>query len=338
MTTVSASAPGKFVILGEHAVVYGKPALALAIDMRFSIRVSRSSEYKVNGQTATPYNMSPHMMYISDKIGTSPVSVFVDGRVPSGSGLGSSAALSNAYAAAVSALEGLPTDKETIARLAYEAEYASQGRGSPMDTSASANGYGIALNVPYKEEDFLWHIEKEDKSWDISKIDVPKMTFVIGNTGIKAATGPIVEKVRKYKESSTFASGIVDEIGNVTLDGLTAMKRNDLSELGALMTYDHKLLSILGASCNELNHMVEAAIPYSYGAKLTGSGGGGCMVALTDRPDKVAKAIKSHGGTPYIIHTGVDGVRVKVKEQNGRHHYHYHKKKNHGVKPPEKKE
>ena len=248
MTTISASAPGKFVILGEHAVVYGKPALALAIDMRFSIRVSRSNSYKVNGQAATPYNMSPHMRYISDKIGTSPVSIYVDGRVPSGSGLGSSAALSNAYAAAISALEGLPTDKETIARLAYEAEYASQGRGSPMDTSASANGYGIALNVPYKEEDFLWHIEKEDNAWDISKIDVPKMTFVIGNTGIKAATGPLVEKVRKYRESNTFAAGIVDEIGDVTLDGLEAMKNNDLEELGALMTYDHKLLSILGVS------------------------------------------------------------------------------------------
>lgn len=318
MTTISASAPGKFVILGEHAVVYGKPALALAIDMRFSIRVSRSNSYKVNGQAATPYNMSPHMRYISDKIGTSPVSIYVDGRVPSGSGLGSSAALSNAYAAAISALEGLPTDKETIARLAYEAEYASQGRGSPMDTSASANGYGIALNVPYKEEDFLWHIEKEDNAWDISKIDVPKMTFVIGNTGIKAATGPLVEKVRKYRESNTFAAGIVDEIGDVTLDGLEAMKNNDLEELGALMTYDHKLLSILGVSCNELNHMVEAAIPYSYGAKLTGSGGGGCMVALTDRPEKVAKAIRAHGGIPYVIHTGVKGVTVKTKEHSDR--------------------
>ncbi len=325
MTTVSASAPGKFVILGEHAVVYGKPALALAIDMRFSIRVSRSDAYRVNGQPATPYNMSSHMRYISDRIGTTPVSVYVDGRVPSGSGLGSSAALSNAYAAAISALEGLPTDKETIARLAYEAEYASQGRGSPMDTSASANGYGIALNVPYREEDFLWHIEKDGNSWDVSKIEVPHMTFVIGNTGIKAATGPLVEKVKKYTESNTFAAGIVDEIGQVTLDGLDAMKRNDLEKLGALMTYDHKLLSILGVSCNELNHMVEAAIPYSYGAKLTGSGGGGCMVALTDRPEKVAKAIRSHGGTPYIIHTGVKGVTVKVREHEG--HRHYIKKK-----------
>ena len=83
------------------------------------------------------------------------------------------------------------------------------------------------------------------------------------------------------------------------------------------MTNDHKLLSILGVSCNELNKLVMASLPYSYGAKLTGSGGGGCMVALTDKPDKVAEAIKSRGGTPYIIKSGSDGARMEVNPVNG---------------------
>ena len=180
-----------------------------------------------------------------------------------------------------------------------------------MDTSASTQGGGIALNVPYKKEDFLWRIEKNDRAWDISKIDVPEMTFVIGNTGIRAPTGPLVEKVRKYKESNSFARSIVDEIGEVTLEGLDALKRNDKVKLGSLMTYDHKLLSILGVSCPQLNKLVEASLPYAYGAKLTGSGGGGCMVALTDKPEKVAEAITLHGGTPYIVSTGVPGVQIK---------------------------
>ncbi|MCQ2084693.1 MAG: mevalonate kinase [archaeon] len=316
MTTVHASAPGKFVILGEHAVVYGKPAIALAMDMRFSMRAHINDDFKINGAPANSYNMSPHMRYISELHGNTPISIYIEERIPSGSGLGSSAALSNAYSAAVRMLKHLPTDKESIAREAFQAEFNAQGRGSPMDTSASAQGGGIALNVPYKDEDFLWRIEKGDRAWDISKIDVPKMTFVIGNTGVKAPTGPLVEKVRKYKDSNTFARGIVDEIGTVTLEGMDAIKKNDRVKLGSLMTYDHKLLSILGVSCPQLNKLVEAALPYSYGAKLTGSGGGGCMVALTDKPEKVAEAISLHGGTPYIVKSGAPGVQVEVKTKH----------------------
>ncbi|MCQ2079033.1 MAG: mevalonate kinase [archaeon] len=317
MTTVTASAPGKFVVLGEHAVVYGKPAIALAMDMRFTMRASFGKEFKVNGAPANNYNLSPHMRYLSEKHGNDPLSIFIEERVPSGSGLGSSAALSAAYSAAVRALKKLPTDPESIAREAYEAEFLAQGRGSPMDTSASVNGGGIGLNIPYSNEDFLWRIEKNTHAWDISKVKVPKMTFVIGNTGIRAPTGPLVEKVRKYKDSNTFAASIVEEIGEVTLEGMDAMKRDDRVRLGSLMTADHKLLSILGVSCPQLNKLVECSLPYSYGAKLTGSGGGGCMIALTDHPEKVARAIKLHGGTPYIVNTDVEGVKVHV-DNNGK--------------------
>ncbi len=86
-----------------------------------------------------------------------------------------------------------------------------------------------------------------------------------------------------------------------------------MEELGRLMTRDHKLLSILGVSCDALNKLVNAALPYSYGAKLTGSGGGGCMLALTDRPDKVCEAIEARGGTPYVVRTGGPGARMEAE-------------------------
>lgn len=318
MISVKASAPGKFVILGEHAVVYGKPAIALAMDMRFEMQAKFSERFTVNGAAAASYNFSPHMQYISEHHGNDPLAITIGDRVPSGSGLGSSAALSVAYSAALRTLKRLPADKETVAREAYEAEYSAQGRGSPMDTSASANGGGIALNIPHRREDFLWRIEKGSNSWDISKVHVPEMTFVIGNTGIRAPTGPLVEKVRRYRDTNTFAAEIVDEIGNITLEGMGAIRHDDRVKLGSLMTRDHKLLSILGVSCPQLNKLVESALPYSYGAKLTGSGGGGCMVALTDRPENVAKAIRMHGGTPYIVSTGVPGVRTEVLGKNAR--------------------
>lgn len=309
---VRTSAPGKFVILGEHAVVYGKPAIALAMNMRFEMEAKISSRFSVNGVPANNSNMSPHMRFISKAHGDDPLSITLGERVPSGSGLGSSAALSVAYSAALRTLKNLPHDNETIAHEAYEAEYFAQGRGSPMDTSASTNGGGIALNIPYRKEDFLWTIRKGDNRWDISKVQVPQMTFVIGNTGIRAPTGPLVEKVRRYKESNSFAAEIIDDIEKITLEGMEAIKRDDRESLGRLMTKDHKYLSILGVSCPQLNKLVESALPYSYGAKLTGSGGGGCMVALTDKPEKVAKAIKMHGGTPYIVNTGVPGVKTEI--------------------------
>ena len=77
------------------------------------------------------------------------------------------------------------------------------------------------------------------------------------------------------------------------------------------MTRDHKLLSILGVSCNELNKLVNASLHYSYGAKLTGSGGGGSMVALTDEPDKVCETIILHGGLPFVVETNVPGVELE---------------------------
>ena len=313
MTEISASAPGKFVILGEHAVVYGKPAIALAIDRRFYMTVKRDDEFKINGEAAD-LKANPHMRYIIGRNDMISVSVQMDSKIPTGSGLGSSAALSVAFSAAIRALSGRSLKEAEVAEEAFEAEYFSQGRGSPMDTSASAHGHGIALNVSGKEDDRLWDISKNEHTWNISKIEVPAMTFVIGYTGIRAATGPLVEKVRKYKDSNRFALDIINEIGQITLEGMDALRANNVVELGELMTKDHKLLSILGVSSNELNKLVNVSLPYAYGAKLTGAGGGGSIVALTDQPNKVCDAIASRGGVPFIVKTGVEGMNVSKKE------------------------
>jgi len=312
MKEIFASAPGKFVILGEHAVVYGKPAIAVAINRRFNVTVRKDSEFKINNE-ASDIKMSPHIRYICGVNDMVPISVQMDSKIPTGAGLGSSAALSVSFSAAMRVLNNRSLEKAEIAKEAYEAEFFAQGRGSPMDTSASTNGYGIALNMSHEKEDFLWNISKNEHAWDVSRIGVPAMTFVIGNTGIRAPTGPLVEKVGKYRGRNRFASDIVDEIGTITVEGMNALRSNDPVKLGSLMTKNHKLLSILGVSTNELNKLVKVSLPYSYGAKLTGAGGGGSMVALTDQPDKVCEAIASRGGVPFVVKTGVEGVRVSER-------------------------
>ena len=86
----------------------------------------------------------------------------------------------------------------------------------------------MALNCPEGIGRKLWTVTKEDRKWDVSEFEVPAMTFVVGHTGIKAPTGPLVDKVRKYKDHNRFASDIVDEIGAITLDGVDSMAKGNL--------------------------------------------------------------------------------------------------------------
>ncbi len=308
--SVITSAPGKMIILGEHSVVYGKPAVALAIDKRFYCKVSNGQDMYLNGRRV-PSFVHPHIKSVMEDNNVPGINMEAGTEIPTSSGLGSSAALASSLSLALRTLNGRPTDEESVAKDAFNAEWAAQGRASPIDTSTSTHGKGVALNCPEGIGKRLWTISRQDKSWTVSEFDVPKMTFVVGYTGIKAPTGPLVEKVRRYKEHNRFASDIIDEIGLVTFQGMNAIRRNDKEDLGDIMTRDHKLLSILGVSCNELNKLVNASLPYSYGAKLTGSGGGGSMIALTDEPEKVCEAIGLRGGKPMVVRTGEGGVRVE---------------------------
>jgi mevalonate kinase len=307
MTSATASAPGKVIVLGEHAVVYGKPAIALAIDRRIACTLSYACETTLNGK---PFDAEKHP-YLSHMLRNSPpVRIETESAIPPGSGLGSSAALSAAFIKALNAIGPNDMDDEKLAAEAFHAEYAVQGRASPLDTSASVHGMGVALNAGDAGR-HLWDISLNGNAWSVCDIEIPEMTIVVGYTGLHAPTGPLVEKVRRYRSKCGFASDIVEEIGRITMDGADALKRGDLAKLGELMTDDHKLLSILGVSCNELNKLVNASMKYSYGAKLTGAGGGGSMIALTEMPEKVCEAISLHGGVPFVVKTGEPGARME---------------------------
>ncbi len=312
MRSATASAPGKFVILGEHAVVFGKPAVALAINRRFTCTVRESDRFIVNGEPDELVR-HPHVRYLLDQHGLKGIEIDSESDLLSGAGLGSSAALCASLSCAIRSMLGKSLDNKEIVREAYAAEYHAQGVGSPMDVSASVHGGGIGLNIPNLGE-IIWTVENEGRKWDVFDIHSPEMTFVIGFTGVKALTGPLVKKVRRYRDHSGFAKDIIDEIGEITLEGAGYLREGDRVRLGGLMTRNHKLLSILGVSSPELNRLVNAANEYSYGAKLTGAGGGGSMIALTDKPEKVSETIRLHGGIPLIVNTGEPGVRVEPSE------------------------
>ncbi|HHT75530.1 MAG: mevalonate kinase [Methanomassiliicoccaceae archaeon] len=303
------SAPGKIILLGEHAVVFGKPAIAMGIDMRLTCKVAEGRSNMVNGQPLSDRYHSYIAVAIRDHWDGGPLNVTVDSEIPTGSGLGSSAALSVALLGAMSAMRG-GIDEEGVARAAFDVESKVQGRASPLDTSVSCHGHGVYIDS-IEGEGLLWHIERDVRQWYVHHCQVPDLTFVIGFTGVRAPTGPLVAKVKRYVDRTRFAMEVVDEIGTITEEGARRLRDRDVVALGGLMTRDHNLLTILGVSSPELQRLVDAALPYSYGAKLTGAGGGGSMIALTDRPEKVVEAIQRRGGTPYVVRTGVDGVRVE---------------------------
>jgi mevalonate kinase len=308
--SVMASAPGKVILLGEHAVVFGQPAIAVAIDQRLQCSITPSDMYTLNGH---PLNERTHA-YVSAAAtrfwSGGPLAIETTSEFPSGSGLGSSAAVSVAALGAIQSLQGR-LDARNVARDAFEIESMVQGRASPIDTSTSAHGSGIFVNK-VKGDDFIWELAKDTRHWDIHHCDVPQLNLVVGFTGISAATGPLVAKVKRFADKSTFAREIIEEIGQLTIEGREALRRNDQVKLGSLMTRDQKLLAILGVSCQELDDLIEASLPLSFGAKLTGAGGGGSMVALTDRPDQVADLIRRKGGYPIKVKTGVPGVRLEI--------------------------
>ena len=95
----------------------------------------------------------------------------------------------------------------------------------------------------------LWHISRDVREWYIHHCTVPKMTLVVGFTGISAPTGPLVAKVKRYVDHSGFAREVVEEIGGLTVEGVKCLRSQDMVGLGALMTKDHRLLAILGVSC-----------------------------------------------------------------------------------------
>lgn len=310
MAGARASAPGKAILFGEHSVVYGEPAVAVALSLRTEIVIKEAGDqHRVNGAPLSPY----HHAYIKDAIETlwkgGPLDVRTNSGIPSASGLGSSAALAVATTAALLHLQGR-FQEEAVARAAYHAEVTAQkGRGSPTDTSTVTHGRAILVDRE-KREGLLWDIQRGERHWFLHHIDVPRLTLVIGYTGVRGRTADEVAKVARFVKRTGFARDVLHDLGAVARTAIPLLAAPDKPALGRKMDDAHNLLRILGVSHPRLDELCEAARKHAYGAKLTGSGGGGSMLALTDEPQECAAAIKKRGGVPQIVTLGNPGVEA----------------------------
>jgi len=309
MAGARASAPGKVILFGEHAVVYGEPAIAVALSLRTEVTIREGGDqHRVNGAPMTPY----HHAFIKDAVeglwkGGGPLDIRTDSRVPSASGLGSSAALSVATTACLLQMLG-QFGEERCAREAYAAEVSAQkARGSPTDTSTVTHGRAVLVDRE-KGPGFLWDIARGERRWFLHHVEMPPLTLVIGNSMQRGRTSEEVAKVGRFVKKTGFAREVIRDLGKITREAVELIQDREKLALGVKMDEAHDLLTILGVSTPKLNDMCAAAREHAYGAKLTGSGGGGSMIALTDTPEPCAKAIAKKGGVPIVVQLGGAGV------------------------------
>ena len=356
---VQASAPGKCILFGEHAVVYGQPAVAVAIDQRMSVSLELNDDWRIDGMSFHPQR-HPHVEALRQRLwdGGPPLSVKILGDIPAASGLGSSAALSVAASAALRCAKGRQiknddwaegwtaarpnnvydgpwevakgdsvehgaksVDEDECAILTHAVEaYAQGGRASPMDSSTCAHGGCIVLSDKVEDQlNWLYSRKLNDVSWEVHSVDLGEIDdvwLVIGNTGVHAPTSEQVAKVAALLEKQPEKMQEIETIGIVSRRGIAALMKGDMDAVGRAMSENHLLLRNIGVSCPELESLIAAAAPTSLGVKLTGAGGGGCMIALTRDPKLTSEAIELAGGRTLISKLGAAGMRVDKDEES----------------------
>jgi mevalonate kinase len=313
----TASAPGKIILFGEHAVVSGVTALGGAIDLRAKVTVQdlsgsvliKTKELTLQGfsldltsgrlESAQAAHATRYISAVLREFDVKDIQVCIDSSLPLAAGLGSSACIVVAAVAAISAHHGLGLSRKEIAEISYRLEKkVQQGLGSPMDTALAT--YGGYLQI----------------SQDIQPIDLPPLEMVVGYTKMPHDTKSEVEKVQDLKKRYfDLVDPIFQAIGALSEKAVPLIREHNHADLGQLMNVNHGLLMALGVSSRELDELVYAATGAggAFGAKLTGAGGGGCMIALPGASgvDALMVALRQARGVPFKVVTGCEGVRLE---------------------------
>jgi mevalonate kinase len=296
-----ASAPGKVILFGEHFVVYGTKAILCSIDKRIKvtsqtiedevIRIrseignaeagidSDSNESKMSAMKPFFHIANQALQRFNKKTG---IEITIESEIPPGIGLGSSSASCVAAAASVTGLFQ-KLSRDDILKIAVDAERTIFENTSGADCSVCTFGGLMQYDI------------KNGFSKLNSKFD---FELVIANSKQSHNTSEIVDKVRQFKEKNQeLFSSMYQQESSIIQRALVALEKNDIQTLGLLMSENQSLLEKLGVSTDKLNHLLDEAKKTVLGAKITGAGGGGCIIALVDRHnlDKTLTNLKKYG-------------------------------------------
>ena len=296
------SASGKVILLGEHAVVYGRSALAAPIPLTVEARVVDASE---GVRLLIPrWGLEQRIASVSERptgaagmVATLLQQLDLDGRamtieafpdVPRGMGLGSSAALAVSVIRALDRHFSLGLTDAAVNEFAFECERTAHGTPSGVDNTVATHGKLL-----------LFRARAQGRSESIEEVKLPvPLPLVIGLTGKESLTAKSVARVGEFQRRSPARyDAVFDQIEMLTNAGAAAARDGSLLELGELMNLCHGFLNALQVSTKEVEELVEVARRHGAGgAKLTGGGGGGAIVALCpDGTDQVVSGIKAAG-------------------------------------------
>lgn len=309
MPAFTATAPGKIILFGEHAVVYGQPAIAVPVEQ---VRARVVVEPEPRGKSGAvrivakdihldawldalpaeqPLAFAIRLLLAELKMARCPAcTVRISSTIPVASGLGSGAAVSVALLRAFSAFLGHPLPDEQVSSLAYEVDKIHHGTPSGIDNTV------ITYAMP------VYFV----KGQPIQRFSVPQpFTLVIGDTGISSPTSLTVADVRAaWQADSERFEGYFSAIGRIVDQAHWCIESGTIEPLGLLMRENHALLQQIGVSCEALDRLVSAAEQAgAWGAKLSGGGRGGNMIALVaaERAEVVAEALRQAGAVRTII-------------------------------------
>ncbi|WP_241698536.1 mevalonate kinase [Flaviflexus huanghaiensis] len=300
------SAHGKAILMGEHSVVYGAPAIALPLlDLQTTASVreaghgSISSDLYTGPLEAAPAKLRPVITALratADRVGLSAdtFEIVISSTIPLERGLGSSAAVAAAMVRAVSTAAGIALSPDETFELVQIAEHVAHGTSSGLDAHAvrSLAPVRFQAGVPTPV-----------------RVAAP-MTLVVADSGTSGSTSAAVGGVRMLKEARpSLVESIVDSLASLSDIAIDALGEGDAARLGATMFSGHEQLARLGVSAPALDALVAAAADSgAHGAKLTGSGLGGCVLALVepDAADSISAAMEAAGAV-QILRTTLPG-------------------------------
>lgn len=291
-------------LMGEHAVVYGYPCLVTAVDKRLFLEVEEIGEGTdkiITPQVKECRFLKEAVKLFKEKFQIKKsLKISTQGDFSHQVGLGSSSAVTVATFNALANLFQITLTKKDLFDFSYQVTLKIQKVGSGFDIAAAVYG-GV-----------LYFIGREKK---IEPLNLQKLSLIIGYSGIKADTPTLIRRVAElYEKEKRLTSTILKKISLLVDQGKEQLIKKNFEKFGSLMTKNHQLLQSLGVSTPKLDRMVEAAlVAGAWGAKLSGAGGGDCMISIvpSKKIENIKEAIKKNGGE--IINTNVNAQGVRIE-------------------------